>query len=103
MRLIGTIGTTLFPSEVVILGDRKSTRLNSSHDQISYAVFCLKKKKKKNNTTYIQKKLQKHTTPKHHKSCKRMRTTYNKTSPVYDKLLMYDYDLSSTLNCDIPP
>src|SRR5688572_31870584 len=34
--------------------DRKSTRLNSSHSQISYAVFCLKKKKKKkiqNNTT----------------------------------------------------
>src|SRR5690606_41321618 len=30
--------------------DRKSTRLNSSHVKISYAVFCLKKKKKKNNT-----------------------------------------------------
>src|SRR6478672_12819410 len=30
--------------------DRKSTRLNSSHDQISYAVFCLKKKKKENET-----------------------------------------------------
>src|SRR2546430_17662976 len=30
--------------------DRKSTRLNSSHSQISYAVFCLKKKKN-NNTT----------------------------------------------------
>src|SRR5256885_5801568 len=29
------------------LGDRKSTRLNSSHLVISYAVFCLKKKKKK--------------------------------------------------------
>src|SRR2546421_7908989 len=29
-----------------MLRDRKSTRLNSSHDQISYAVFCLKKKKK---------------------------------------------------------
>src|SRR4051795_13778200 len=29
-------------------GDRKSTRLNSSHTLISYAVFCLKKKKKKN-------------------------------------------------------
>src|SRR3989475_6012170 len=29
--------------------DRKSTRLNSSHSQISYAVFCLKKKKKTNN------------------------------------------------------
>src|SRR2546428_8227804 len=36
--------------KVAIVGDarldRKSTRLNSSHDQISYAVFCLKKKKK---------------------------------------------------------
>src|SRR5688572_31053824 len=32
--------------------DRKSTRLNSSHSQISYAVFCLKKKKKKNNENY---------------------------------------------------
>src|SRR2546428_6924231 len=31
--------------------DRKSTRLNSSHDQISYAVFCLKKKKNKNQNT----------------------------------------------------
>src|SRR5438874_7470107 len=43
-------------------GDRKSTRLNSSHVEISYAVFCLKKKKKKNkkkqspnvNTTKIR-------------------------------------------------
>src|SRR2546428_6503871 len=32
-------------------GDRKSTRLNSSHDQISYAVFCLKKKKKHTQRT----------------------------------------------------
>src|SRR5258708_16481139 len=31
--------------------DRKSTRLNSSHQIISYAVFCLKKKKKKENAT----------------------------------------------------
>src|SRR2546430_3649555 len=31
--------------------DRKSTRLNSSHSQISYAVFCLKKKKNKDNRT----------------------------------------------------
>src|SRR5438132_7396152 len=30
-------------------GDRKSTRLNSSHTVISYAVFCLKKKKRKHN------------------------------------------------------
>src|SRR2546422_5800941 len=32
------------------LGDRKSTRLNSSHGYISYAVFCLKKKKKHTKT-----------------------------------------------------
>src|SRR2546427_1171305 len=31
--------------------DRKSTRLNSSHSQISYAVFCLKKKKRASNNT----------------------------------------------------
>src|SRR5206468_10707013 len=40
--------------QVVDSTDRKSTRLNSSHDQISYAVFCLKKKKKQHrniNTT----------------------------------------------------
>src|SRR5687768_18071024 len=34
--------------------DRKSTRLNSSHGYISYAVFCLKKKKQKQNNTNIQ-------------------------------------------------
>src|SRR2546427_8948522 len=34
-------------------GDRKSTRLNSSHSQISYAVFCLKKKKKTRHTTRV--------------------------------------------------
>src|SRR2546430_9767550 len=44
--------------------DRKSTRLNSSHSQISYAVFCLKKKKKnktptkdKLNVTYLVQQL----------------------------------------------
>src|SRR5690242_21153843 len=36
--------------------DRKSTRLNSSHMSISYAVFCLKKKKKKKNTRYSDRK-----------------------------------------------
>src|SRR2546430_3360073 len=34
------------PSLEILQLDRKSTRLNSSHSQISYAVFCLKKKKK---------------------------------------------------------
>src|SRR2546428_9004599 len=54
----GNIFTTRTPQRVINVSrfgvrvvaasdvDRKSTRLNSSHDQISYAVFCLKKKKK---------------------------------------------------------
>src|SRR5688572_31854214 len=36
------------------VGDRKSTRLNSSHSQISYAVFCLKKKKSSKNICYLK-------------------------------------------------
>src|SRR5438105_8963571 len=43
--------------ETKLIRDRKSTRLNSSHEWISYAVFCLKKKKKKKT----KKKKQKHT------------------------------------------
>src|SRR3712207_7722749 len=38
------IGVAIVPAEAVFGGDRKSTRLNSSHANISYAVFCLKKK-----------------------------------------------------------
>src|SRR5690606_41199626 len=37
--------------------DRKSTRLNSSHVKISYAVFCLKKKKNKKRTTPVNSRL----------------------------------------------
>src|SRR6266478_7266619 len=40
-------------------GDRKSTRLNSSHSQISYAVFCLKKKKNKTHLYSRQQKKKK--------------------------------------------
>src|SRR5688572_31232638 len=42
------LGCTIIASAVP--EDRKSTRLNSSHSQISYAVFCLKKKKSNNHT-----------------------------------------------------
>src|SRR2546430_17415623 len=48
------LGTHALDQVAVRLGDRKSTRLNSSHSQISYAVFCLKKKKK-NTTTQNDK------------------------------------------------
>src|SRR5438552_10216141 len=45
-----------------LTGDRKSTRLNSSHQIISYAVFCLKKKKKKKKNTSPYKHNQQHIT-----------------------------------------
>src|SRR3712207_7222492 len=41
-------GLTIPPDRARALGDRKSTRLNSSHANISYAVFCLKKNKTAN-------------------------------------------------------
>src|SRR2546430_5833746 len=47
-RYLKRIDKKIFLAE----SDRKSTRLNSSHSQISYAVFCLKKKKK-NNIKYV--------------------------------------------------
>src|SRR2546430_5423070 len=43
------VGPNAVPGE--LLEDRKSTRLNSSHSQISYAVFCLKKKKRQPYTS----------------------------------------------------
>src|SRR2546430_5511966 len=42
IRVIGSKGTAHLHAGII--KDRKSTRLNSSHSQISYAVFCLKKK-----------------------------------------------------------
>src|SRR3712207_8558183 len=57
--LVGAnLATPLYPLLQAQLGlstlDRKSTRLNSSHANISYAVFCLKKKKNKDKQVYIR-------------------------------------------------
>src|SRR3989449_5453769 len=51
-RHMHEFGTTVEQMAMVSVKnqDRKSTRLNSSHGYISYAVFCLKKKKKRNKT-----------------------------------------------------
>src|SRR2546426_4880246 len=62
LRQVGVAEPAPVGSDVQALGveqrDRKSTRLNSSHLVISYAVFCLKKKKKTNKTsTYVTIKL----------------------------------------------
>src|SRR5437764_2394320 len=49
-KILGNVlGEVPVPSDVDVRRDRKSTRLNSSHRCISYAVFCLKKKNKTNN------------------------------------------------------
>src|SRR5687768_18195666 len=57
-QLLHVSGAQKRTSQGPVAIDRKSTRLNSSHGYISYAVFCLKKKKKKyehkNNNQYIQ-------------------------------------------------
>ena len=50
---IDALTTGLIPLITLLVVDRKSTRLNSSHDQISYAVFCLKKKKNNTHTHTI--------------------------------------------------
>src|SRR5437867_5024834 len=61
--------------------DRKSTRLNSSHRTISYAVFCLKKKKKK----YIQ------SSRKYYISY--FKTQFNTTMEENSSIWMYDFFL----------
>src|SRR5690606_41918441 len=54
-RLARTTKAGLLPA--FRLSDRKSTRLNSSHVKISYAVFCLKKKKEKDKTSKADKSM----------------------------------------------
>src|SRR2546430_9217241 len=50
-KLIIACFIVVIMKHAIISLDRKSTRLNSSHSQISYAVFCLKKKKTASHTT----------------------------------------------------
>src|SRR2546429_5250235 len=45
------------PSVAAVVPDRKSTRLNSSHGYISYAVFCLKKQKRGEGHTVLQRRV----------------------------------------------
>src|SRR3989440_2184841 len=63
-----------------MLRDRKSTRLNSSHDQISYAVFCLKKKKRQYNN-----------------SNDRLGRTAPETAPKQ----LYGYEVAKANKCDL--
>src|SRR5690348_17619493 len=55
IQMFNELGDAAVVFELGYLGlsDRKSTRLNSSHPSISYAVFCLKKKKKTKSNTYF--------------------------------------------------
>src|SRR2546427_7791119 len=58
VQLIGDVLTHV--ARLGTVADRKSTRLNSSHSQISYAVFCLKKKKRMHEIHTNHKRLQTH-------------------------------------------
>src|SRR5205807_10487095 len=55
IRGFGSTMLASYAGELMLLGDRKSTRLNSSHLVISYAVFCLKKKKHITIADYVSK------------------------------------------------
>src|SRR3712207_6878119 len=68
-------------------GDRKSTRLNSSHANISYAVFCLKKKKKK----------QKHTQPR--ASTRPSNTRSNTRTLLSQQKTTRHFSLRNTTRC----
>src|SRR5690554_2903774 len=58
----GVTGPLFLGADTHALSDRKSTRLNSSHVRISYAVFCLKKKKKTTKTKTICTRKKSHNT-----------------------------------------
>src|SRR5215211_4596215 len=59
--ILANVGMPVSAATLERAGDRKSTRLNSSHTVISYAVFCLKKKKKTRYTSCAKKKTNKKT------------------------------------------
>src|SRR5438132_4194604 len=59
----GAVALVLLLAVANVATDRKSTRLNSSHTVISYAVFCLKKKKKKKIKKNKEKEETKHNIP----------------------------------------
>src|SRR5256886_7529385 len=65
---VEVVGVDVLPCDAL---DRKSTRLNSSHSQISYAVFCLKKKKCSQNRADAQKHLIARRYPPRPTSCHR--------------------------------
>src|SRR2546421_7151154 len=71
--------------------DRKSTRLNSSHDQISYAVFCLKKKRTQTPTTdarpHTPVRGPPHTTPRGSTRCSSHTITSRIALPRYARCL----------------
>src|SRR2546421_8798307 len=65
--------------------DRKSTRLNSSHDQISYAVFCLKKKKKEYKTL-MHRHEHEWVSPSHHSNYDEESACFRRNSMIRTRL-----------------
>src|SRR5687768_18283288 len=75
--------------------DRKSTRLNSSHGYISYAVFCLKKKKKKKIRTKEKKKKKKKNKKKNNKKKKSKQDAKHQNENKDESLTKYSKKIIS--------
>src|SRR2546430_13739513 len=73
--------------------DRKSTRLNSSHSQISYAVFCLKKKK-----NLHKKIIKQHSQINTGIHSARLNTTFNRQPQMITTSALHNSDVSNTLS-----
>src|SRR5207249_6117764 len=69
--------------------NRKSTRLNSSHVSISYAVFCLKKKKKNTNTSFISNLQSPHNTHYTRPYVGRTHLTYQYRSQLSQQCILH--------------
>src|SRR3989449_5328711 len=75
--------------------DRKSTRLNSSHGYISYAVFCLKKKKKKNRIDKQHDNSKTKCSPRNRSNVTKLRCTYRyDTDPIQTASAVYEINSS---------
>src|SRR2546430_6386249 len=88
---------------LVFMADRKSTRLNSSHSQISYAVFCLKKKKTHSTTgSFLPRHTPAHMTPLSPSHSRRPRLCLPATRPHAQLLSSYHHRLPLSTHSTAP-
>src|SRR5688572_31556829 len=82
--------------------DRKSTRLNFSHSQISYAVFCLKKKKNRSSHPFVRHSSQLPLNLYHPSTCSSAANTGDDAGTPIHILYLFSPNEVSRLVCDMP-